>query len=264
MRNFLVDSHCHLNYDGLYERLNDVLQNADNANVKILQTICTQMDEVETLRLIANTYKNVFYSVGVHPLNVYKSDVISVNEIIKTCNADTKISGIGETGLDYYKANDLNILQLQRESFNNHICAAQVTGLPLIIHTRNAEDDTYELLQNGMYKHKFTGVLHCFTGSCDLAEKAVKMGLYISASGIITFKNSEEVRNVFKVIPMNRILIETDAPFLAPIPYRGRINQPSYVVEVAKELSKIKHMSYDEIVRITTSNFLNLFNKVMI
>lgn len=259
MKNFLVDSHCHLNYEGLYERLDEVITEADSNNVKILQTICTRISEIPILKNIAKQHSNIFYSIGVHPLNIHKNSIPSVDELIALCNDDKKISGIGETGLDYYKSTNHS---MQKESFENHIQAAQETNLPIIVHTRDAEENTYEILARRMKMKTFTGVLHCFTGSYDLAKKAVSLGLYISASGIITFKNAENIRSVFAQLPMNKILIETDSPYLAPVPYRGKINQPSYVVEVAKEIARIKNMHYDDIIKITTNNFLTLFNRI--
>jgi TatD DNase family protein len=226
MRSFLVDSHCHLNYDGLRERLENVVSNAENANVKILQTICTKMSEVESLQNIANQYQHVFYSIGVHPLNVHEEELVSIETLVELTKSDKKISAFGETGLDYYKSSSDEHLVMQRQNFINHIKASQITALPLVIHTREAENDTYKILNEQMKKQKFSGVLHCFTGSYDLAQKAVDLGLYISASGIITFKNAEVIRNVFKNIPIEKILIETDSPFLAPVPYRGKTNEP--------------------------------------
>lgn len=261
MEKYLVDSHCHLNYPGLCDEVSNVISEANSSGVKILQTICTQMSEISILKDISNSYPNVFYSVGVHPLYVNENQVVEVDALIDLVKADNKITGIGETGLDYYKASDESILKIQRKSFENHIHASQVTGIPLIIHTRDAEDDTYDILSKNMRKNQFSGVLHCFTGSMELAMKAVDLGLYVSASGIITFKNANEIRDVFKKLPLENILIETDAPFLAPVPYRGKTNRPSYVVEVAKCLSEIMELKYEEIVEVTTKNFHKLFKR---
>jgi TatD DNase family protein len=261
MEKYLVDSHCHLNYPGLYEDISGVISEANEKGVKVLQTICTKMNEVEILKNIARNNSNVFYSVGVHPLYSHESKIVTAAELIELVESDRKIIGIGETGLDYYKASDEDVLKNQRESFDNHISAAQITDVPLIIHTRDAEIDTYEILSKNMIQSKFSGVLHCFTGSIDLAMKAVDLGLYISASGIITFKNADEIREVFKELPLEKILIETDSPFLAPVPYRGKTNRPSYVVEVARFLSEIRSVSLDEIVESTTRNFHTLFKR---
>ena len=262
MHKFLVDSHCHLNYHGLYERLEQLLANTNSANVRILQTISTKMADIEAIKTISHKHKNIYYSVGIHPLNVDEGPLIRTDELVEMVMNDEKVSGLGETGLDYYKASDEEILQLQRDSFRNHIAAAQVTKVPVIIHTRDAEDDTYEILKIMIKKAEFSGVLHCFTGSIDLAMKAIDLGLYISASGIITFKNADTIRDVFKQIPIDRILIETDSPVLAPVPYRGKINEPSYVLEVAKCLAEIRNMQLEDVAHQTTDNFFRLFSKV--
>ncbi len=262
MKNYLVDSHCHLNYEGLYENLDQIVSEAGIAGVGIMQTICTKISEVDVLKSIATKYSNIFYSVGVHPLYVSESQIVSVEEIVLLSKNDLKISGFGETGLDYYRESDSNILKIQQKSFENHIVAAQITGLPVVIHTRDAEEDTYSILDRQMQEKEFSGVLHCFTGSYDLAKKAVDLGLYISASGIITFKNAEDIRDVFKKLPIDKILIETDSPYLAPIPYRGHVNKPAYIEEVAKKIAEIKDLSYEEVVASTTRNFHNLFKRV--
>jgi TatD DNase family protein len=263
MKNYLVDSHCHLNYEGLYEDLDGIVAEALSAGVGIMQTICTKISEVDVLKSIAVKYSNVFYSVGVHPLHVHEEPIISSDELVKLSKNDFKIIGFGETGLDYYRESETSILKIQRQSFENHIVAAQNTGLPVIIHTRDAEDDTYNMVYNAIQNKEFSGVLHCFTGSYNLAKKAVDLGLYISASGIITFKNADDIRDVFSKLPIDKILIETDSPYLAPIPYRGQVNKPLYVVEVAKKIAEIKNLSYEEVVSATTGNFHRLFTRVI-
>lgn len=262
MKQLLIDSHCHLNYQGIRERLDSVIENATNSGVAIMQTIATKMSDIDEIKNIANRYENVYYSVGVHPLYVCDEKIVTSEELIKLANSDKKVSGFGETGLDYYKASDETIIEMQKESFINHIAAAQIAKLPVIIHTRDAEYDTYDILRDMMRKAHFSGVIHCFTGSMDLARNAIELGLYISASGIITFKNADSVREVFSAIPIDRILIETDAPFLAPVPYRGKVNEPCYIVEVAKYLAEIRNMEVSDIIRITTDNFLKLFTRV--
>ena len=264
MKQFLIDSHCHLNYEGIRERLDTVVKDATSGGVGIMQTISTKMSEIDEIKEIANRYENVYYSVGVHPLYIEEGKIVTSEELVKLASADKKISGFGESGLDYYKASDQAILQMQRESFINHIAAAQIAKLPVIIHTRDAEEDTYDILSHMMRKAPFPGVMHCFTGSMDLAMKAIDLGLYISASGIITFKNAESVREVFKVIPINKILIETDSPFLAPIPYRGKVNEPKHVLEVAKALCDIRDVGLAELINATTNNYLDLFTRVTI
>ncbi len=260
---YLVDSHCHLNYEGLYEDLDNIISAATSAGVGIIQTICTKISEVDILKAIVIKYSNVFYSVGVHPLHSHEAPIISSEELIALSKNDFKVLSFGETGLDYYRESETSVLKIQRQSFENHIVAAQNTGLPVIIHTRDAEDDTYDILHKEMQNKEFSGVLHCFTGSYNLAKKAVDLGLYISASGIITFKNAEDIRDVFSKLPIENILIETDSPFLAPIPHRGQVNKPAYVVEVARKIAEIKNLSYEEVVSATTANFHTLFNRVI-
>lgn len=259
MYDFLVDSHCHLNYPGLHEKLEQVIEDAEKAGVKVFQTICTQMSELDSIRAIAHSRGNIFYSVGVHPLHVFENELVGTDKLVAIIQGDQKISGIGETGLDYYKVSDAALFQQQKESFKNHIAAAQITKLPVIVHTREAEEDTYQIICEMMGKERFSGVLHCFTGSIELAMKAIELGFYISASGIITFKNADAIREVFKALPADRILVETDSPFLAPTLYRGQTNQPAYVVEVAKTLAHLKNMNYDSVVQTTTGNFFKLF-----
>jgi len=263
MNKFLIDSHCHLNYQGLYERLEEVLANADAAEVKILQTISTKMMDIPVIKSISDRYEHIYYSVGVHPLHVHEEPLVLVEELVTLASNDKKISGFGETGLDYYRASDKAVLQMQKDSFRNHIAAAQIVKLPVIIHTREAEADTYEILKEMMREKKFTGVLHCFTGSLDLAMKAIDLGLYISASGIITFKNADDIREIFKQLPIDRILIETDSPYPAPVPYRGGTNEPAYVLEVAKCLAEIRNISLEDVISQTTGNFLRLFLGVL-
>ena len=263
MNKFLIDSHCHLNYQGLYERLEEVLANADAAHVKILQTISTKMADIPVIKSISDRYKHIYYSVGIHPLHVHEEPLVSIGELVTLASDDKKISGFGETGLDFYKASDKTVLQMQKDSFRNHIAAAQISKLPVIIHTREAETETYEILKEMMEDRQFTGVLHCFTGSLDLAIKAIDLGLYISASGIITFKNADDIRDMFRKLPIDRILIETDSPYLAPVPYRGKTNEPAYVTEVAKCLAEIRNIPLEDVISQTTDNFFRLFLGVL-
>ncbi len=262
MYTFLVDSHCHLNYRGIHERLDEVMKNATANGINILQTISTQMSDIPAIQTISQQYKNIFYSVGVHPLHVHEAPLVTVESLIKMASNDNKITAFGETGLDHYKTSDNKILELQKESFRSHIAAAQIVEIPVIVHTRDAEDDTYSILSAMMAKRAFSGLLHCFTGSLDLAMKAIDLGLYISASGIISFKNAHEIRNVFQQIPIDRILIETDSPFLAPVPYRGQTNEPAYVIEVAKCLAEIRGVPLKDIIHHSTNNYFKVFSRV--
>ena len=274
---FLVDSHCHLNFPELLTNLESVLQNAREGNVRIMQTVCTNMGEFEQLLTLASKYNEVFCSVGVHPLNIDDTGTIaSIEEIVKRCD-HPKVIGIGETGLDFYRADGPEAIKRQKSSFINHIEASIETGIPLIVHSREAEAATLEILQNynGSDEQRtkqqdfkigpgVNGVIHCFTGSRDFAEACMDLGFYISASGVLTFKNAKDLHETFRNIPMERILIETDSPYLAPTPYRGKSNQPAYVVEVAKFLADLKGISFEEVAVITTANFLRLFNKASI
>jgi TatD DNase family protein len=254
----LVDSHCHLNYEGIKERLPEVINNGKKAGIVRFQAISTEKKDWPELAAIAQNYSEVFYSIGLHPLNL-QSEEITLEEIITLATSDPKINSFGETGLDYYKGFDL--AKKQKKSFEIHLEAAQEADLPLIIHTRDAEKDTYNLLYAAAKKKPLKGVLHCFTGSDWLAERALELGLYLSASGIITFKSGDSLRKIFTKAPIEQLLIETDSPFLAPIPYRGKINEPAWVLEVAKTLAIIKELTLTEVAEQTTKNYFGLFNK---
>lgn len=255
----LVDSHCHLDFPELHNKMEEILQRAQENDVKILQTICTKISKFKDILAIANTSQNIFCSVGIHPLNVKDEGIYEAEKIIKL-TSNNKVIGIGETGLDYYYSEESK--NLQQKSLDEHIKAAQETGLPLIIHTRNADDDTINILKSAYKNKEFTGVIHCFTASKRLAYECIDIGFYISASGIITFKNAQDIRNVFMEIPLQNILIETDAPFLAPVPKRGKSNEPAFVKYIAEFLANLRNISYDELSKNTTDNFLRLFNKV--
>lgn len=268
----LVDSHCHLDFQQLQSDIEGVLQRAKQADVRFLHTIGTRIADVEKLLLIAEQHSSdidpsssiedsglqIFCSVGVHPLNVMEKLVVDAAALIKL-SEHRRVIGIGETGLDY--RNGGKSRATQRQSFINHIRAAQQTGLPLVIHTREADLDTVTIMKELIADGPFCGVIHCFTASEWLAESCLEMGLYLSASGIITFKNAQNINNVFKHTHIDRILIETDSPFLAPVPKRGQSNEPSYLVHIAKHLAKLRDCSYNEVVQTTTKNFFTLFNK---
>lgn len=256
----LIDSHCHLDFPDFKNNLTDVVERAKKSGVGLIQSISTNVKETPKLIALISNFNNVFCSVGTHPSNVSDNE-LQIEEILHFCD-NKKVIGIGETGLDYSFQN-ANV-DAQKKNFEKHIEAAQHTGLPIIIHSRDAESDTAEILEKHIRKKTFKGVLHCFTSSIWLANKCIEMGFYISASGIITFKNATKLREVFAQIPLNRILVETDAPFLAPEPYRGKANKPEYVVEVAKCLATIHRVDYSYIADITTNNFLNLFDKAFL
>ena len=254
----LVDSHCHLNFPDYKDDLDDVIARARAAGVKVMQTICTDMDEFEEVRGIAEKYEGVYCSVGVHPNESGVTRIPSVEELAQYAR-HPKVIGIGETGLDYhYETSDK---KSQHESFRIHIRAAQETGLPLIVHSRDADEDTVKMLCEAMEEKPFKGLIHCFSSTRYLAEKAVEIGLYISLSGIVTFKNAAEVREAAKHVPMDRMLVETDAPYLAPNPHRGKRNGPSYTIYTNKLLAEIKQVSEEECARATTDNFFTLFSK---
>ncbi|MDA0939308.1 MAG: TatD family hydrolase [Proteobacteria bacterium] len=251
----IVDSHCHLDFDSIFLDLQNVISRAKEAGVCFMQTICTEIRNIEKILQVANASNIICCSIGTHPDHAHKEQHFDVEYITSLCRQNDKIIGIGETGLDYYRST--NYKAHQQESFYRHIEAAQITNLPLIIHTRCAEQDTASMLKRA----NVSGVLHCFTGSIELARKCLDMGFYISASGIITFKNAQEIREVFKYVPIDRILIETDSPFLAPIPHRGKTNEPSYVLYVARAIADLIGRDFAFVAEMTTNNFFNLFQK---
>ncbi len=226
-----------------------------------MQTICTEMAEFDEVYAISEENEGVFCSVGVHPNDSGKQDVVTAAGLIAK-TSKKKVIGIGETGLDYhYEYSDR---EFQKRSFLEHIIAARETGLPLIIHTREAEEDTIKILNDEISKGNFKFLIHCFTSTKQLADEAIKLGGYISLSGIITFKNAQSIRDALTDVPLDRILVETDSPYLAPIPYRGKRNEPSYVVQVNKALAQLKSISEEECARITTENFFRLFDKAKV
>lgn len=254
----LVDSHCHLNFPDFRDDLEGVIARARNAGVSVMQTICTEMQEFDEVHAIASRFDGVFCSVGVHPNESGKTQVVSAQELIDKANLP-KVIGIGETGLDYYY--ETSDRQSQKLSFLEHIKAAQVTGLPLIVHTRNADEDMAEILLSERSKAPFSAVLHCFTSSKELADAAIAAGFYISLSGIISFKSAANLREIAKDIPLDKLLVETDAPYLAPMPHRGKRNEPSYVIFTNRILAEAKGISEEECANITTENFFRLFSK---
>ena len=257
----LVDTHCHLDFEVLNNDLEGVLSRAKENGVGIIQTISTRISEFEKMYSIANFRENIFCSIGNHPLNLVDEGLVKAEEILKYTKKP-KVISIGETGLDYHYSKDNK--KLQKESFIEHIIAAQKSSLPIIIHTREADEDTVAVLKQYMKKKKFTGVIHCFTASKWLAMECVDMGLCISASGVVTFKNAKEIQQTFKEIPIDKILIETDAPFLAPVPMRGKQNEPSYLKHTAEFMANLLGMRLKDFIDITTNNFFNLFNKAKI
>lgn len=251
----LTDSHCHLNHSDFGDETDAVVKRALDAGVSRLVTIGTRLEDTAKLVALAHKYPNVFATVGVHPEYVAEREV-SADEIAQAAASDEKIIALGEAGFDYFY--DPNTKEAQKKLFKNHLVAARETGLPLVIHTRCAEQDTIDALSEFP---DVTGVLHCFSSNAELAKFGLEQGWYLSASGILTFKKAQEIRDIFADVPLNRLLVETDAPYLAPVPYRGKRNEPSFVVKTAEILAEIKGVSLEELAKITTENFLTLFTK---
>jgi TatD DNase family protein len=255
----IVDSHCHLDYDGLADNLPAVLARCEAAGVGLVLSISSRVKNFPQLLALAEAHENVFCTVGTHPHNAHEELDVSVADLV-ALTKHPKVVGLGEAGLDYHY--DLSPRDAQMAGFRNHIAAARETGLPLVIHTRQAEDHTARVLEEEMSKGAFKAVLHCFTSQQWLAEKGVELGLYVSFSGILTYKNADDLRTAAKALPMDRLLVETDAPFLAPIPFRGKENEPSYVVKTLEQLALVRGLSRDEMAKATSDNFFTLFNKV--
>lgn len=255
----LVDSHCHLDFPDFADDLDGIVSRADAAGVGRMVTISTRVREQAKLLAIAERFPNVYCSVGTHPHHADEEDGISIDELI-TLTQHPKVVALGEAGLDYFYEHGSH--EAQARGFRAHIAAARETGLPLVIHTREADENCSRILEEEMTKGAFRAVLHCYTGGRELAMKAVALGLYIGFTGILTFKKSDALRALAAELPEDRILVETDAPYLAPGKFRGKRNEPSYVVETAKVLADARGVSFDEISRQTTENFFRLFSKV--
>jgi TatD DNase family protein len=258
MQPFIIDSHCHLNYPEFTQDLPAVIANAAAAGVGVMQTICTKMEEFEDVHAIATAHDAIYCSVGVHPHHADKAPLVSVESLLEKA-ALSKVIGIGETGLDYYY--DYSDREAQRRSFQHHIIAAQESGLPLIVHTRDAEEDTLEMLHTAMKEHPYPLLIHCFTASEAFGQAVIEMGGYISLSGILTFKKAEALQEAARNLPLERLLIETDAPYLAPVPHRGQRNQPAYTSHVCAQLASLKGITVEECAAATTANFFGLFKK---
>ena len=256
----ITDSHCHLDYSNLYNQLDDVIRRAEYNQVKYLLTICTTLESFEKIKLIIEKYKNIYGTFGIHPHESKQYTNIDSKFILKLKNKYKKIIGIGETGLDfYYNHSDKKI---QKKSFVEHISAASQLNIPVIVHSRNAETDTYEIIKSEKKNSNLKFLIHCFTGSKDFAKKLIDLNCYISVSGIITFKNSAELVDTVSSIPIENLLVETDSPYLAPIPYRGKSNEPSYIVHTVEKLSQIKNVSKEYVMSSTTNNFKKLFKLI--
>ena len=251
-----VDSHCHINFPELYQNIDTILSKMSSNKVTHALCVSVTLDKLPDIFKIVNTYPHIFASVGVHP-DYEDIEEPTVEELCRLAQ-EKKVVAIGETGLDYFRVK--GDLAWQRDRFRTHIKAAIQSNLPLIIHTRSAAEDTLNIMREEG-ADKVGGVMHCFTESLDVALEAIKLNFYISFSGIVTFKNALELKEVVKAIPLNRMLIETDSPYLAPVPYRGKINDPSNVIHVAEEIATLKNISVEEVGQVTTHNFFELFTQ---
>jgi len=256
----IIDSHCHLEYEPMASNLKEVVERAFRNNVKYLLSISTTNESYLRILEIVEEYKNIYGTYGIHPHETKDYKNLEKDEIIKKINFNKKIIGIGETGLDYYYKNSDPITQ--KKVFIEHIKAAQSLNLPLIVHTRSAEDDTYQILKTEKKNANFKILIHCFTGSKKFAHKLIDLGCYISASGVVTFKKSKELADTFLSLPNDKILVETDSPYLSPEPLRGKPNEPSHIIHTVNFLSKIKKIDPVDFAKTTTTNFFKLFGKL--
>jgi TatD DNase family protein len=255
----LVDSHCHLDFPTLASELDQVIERARAAGIGRLVTISTRARLFSQVHAITERFDEVYCSVGTHPHHAAKEPDVTVADLVAATAAE-KVVAIGEAGLDYHYDNSPR--DMQEKGFRTHIAAARETGLPLVIHARDADDDIARILEEESGNGVFPFVLHCFTGGADLARRGVALGGYVSFSGILTFKNSENLREIAAALPEDRILVETDAPYLAPGPWRGKRNEPAYIVETARVLAESRGISPETVAALTTANFFRLFKKV--
>ena len=253
----IIDSHCHLDFPDLYNNLENVINRAKSNKIDYLLTICTTLDSFEKIKLIVNKYKNIFGTVGIHPHETKNFSNINSSQISDLSKQSNKIIGIGETGLDFYYTNSDKKLQIK--SFISHIESAASLNLPIIVHSRNAEYETLDILKSENKNSDLKILLHCFTGSKDFALKLLDINAYISISGIITFKNSVELTNTVSLIPIDKLLVETDSPFLSPVPLRGKVNEPSHIVHTIKKIAEIKKVPDSTVSTFTSNNFKKLF-----
>lgn len=255
----VVDSHCHLDFEGMEENLPGVLARAEAAGVGLMVSISSRVATFSNLSRIAEENSNVFCTVGTHPHNAHEELQVTAEELAELAK-HPKCVGIGEVGLDYHY--DLSTPDAQKAGFLVHIDAARKTGLPLVIHSREAEADTIAILESEMAKGAFTPLLHCFTSKVELARAAVALGGYVSFSGILTYKSAEDIRQTAAELPLDRIIVETDSPYLAPVPFRGKSNEPAFVVKTLETLATVRGLPVEEMARITSDNFFRLFSKV--
>ena len=256
----IIDSHCHLDYEPLYNNLEQVIKRANINGVKYFLTISTTDESFKNILNIIKNFKNIFGSYGIHPHEAKNYKDLKVQKIIQNLKIDDNLIGVGETGLDfYYNHSDK---KSQKECFIKHIQASQETSKTLIVHSRSAEDETFDIISSEMKNKNFKVLMHCFTGSKQFAHKLLDLGCFFSASGIITFKNSSNLAQTFSSIPNDKILVETDSPYLSPEPLRGKQNEPSNIVHTLKFLANLKKIKYEDLSSITTQNFFQLFGKL--
>ena len=255
----LVDSHCHLDFPGLVEDVGGVVARARQAGVGLMVTISTRIRQFDKICALAEGHEQIFCSIGTHPHNATEERDLTLQDILAHVE-HPKVVGIGEAGLDYHY--DHGEPGDQRAGFLRHIEAARQTGLPLIIHTREADDDTAAILREESEKGRFPFLLHCFTASQSLAETAIELGGYVSFSGVLTFKKSDELRAIARDLPIDRLLVETDSPYLAPVPHRGKPNEPAFTAHTAKVLAEVRGLEFAALADATTDNFFRIFNKV--
>lgn len=255
----LVDSHCHLDFPDFQEDLDALLARAADAGVGLMVSIGTRISQFDKVLAVAERYDNVYCTVGIHPHEAASEARTDAAQLIALA-AHPKVIGFGETGLDYFY--DHSPRQQQQAAFRSHIQAARQAGLPVIVHTRDADEDTAAILAEEAAAGPFTGLIHCFSSSRQLAEKAIELGLYVSLSGIITFNKAEDLRETVRGLPLDRLLVETDAPYLAPVPKRGKRNEPAFVAHTAAKLAELKGLEANALADATTENFYRLFTKV--
>jgi TatD DNase family protein len=255
----LIDSHCHLDFPDFAPEVDAVVARARAAGVARLITISTRIAQASVYQGLAEHFGDVFFTIGTHPHQAHEEPDTPVTRLVEL-SRHPKCVGIGEAGLDYHY--DKSPRDIAARVFRTHIAAARATGLPLVIHARDADADVAAILRDEMGKGAFEAVLHCFTSSRDLAMTGLELGLYVSFSGVLTFKNSDALRAIARDVPLDRLLVETDAPFLAPVPYRGKRNEPAFVAATADVLAELKRVGADELARITTANVLRLFSKM--
>ncbi len=254
----LVDSHCHLDFPDFQEDFDEVLARAEEAGVTTMMTICTYVSKFDQVHDIAKAHDNIFCTVGIHPHNAESEPEVTVEQLVEMAS-NPKVIGFGETGLDYFYEHSPR--EVQQRQFRTHIEAARQLDLPVIIHTRDAEEDTLAIIEDEFAKAPFKGLIHCFSASDSFAQRVVELGLYISISGIVTFKKAEELRDAIRHVPLERLLVETDAPYLSPIPKRGKRNEPAYTAFTAAKVAEVKGVEEKEFAKVSTENFFRLFSK---